>query len=323
MFTFDRRTIDSSGVFLMGELERLDQTMYMPLVSITHGRDIKFREDVSIADEVSSFTNSSFAAAGGSSTGSSINWIGKDATAISGLALDIGKTATPLNLIGYELGWTIPELASAQQLGRPVDSQKFEAMTMKHQMDIDQMVYVGDSQLSYNGSTLTGLWNSDTKVGIATNAVTGNWNNGTTIANQIITDIATFEEQVWAATGFSIVARKLALPPVQLAYLNATIVSTAGNVSLLTYIRVNSLCMAENGVPLEIVSSKWLTNRGVGNTQRMVLYTNERQFVRFPLVPLQRTPVEYRGINQLTTYFGRLGAVEFPRSETIGYCDGI
>ena len=57
--TFDAQTVDSTGAFLLGELERLDQTMHDPLVSVTWGRDIDLRSDVSIADETSSFTNSS------------------------------------------------------------------------------------------------------------------------------------------------------------------------------------------------------------------------------------------------------------------------
>ena len=67
MMTFDQRTVDSSGAFLVGELERLDQTMHEPLASVTWSRDIDLRSDVSIADETSSFTNSTFAAAGGPS----------------------------------------------------------------------------------------------------------------------------------------------------------------------------------------------------------------------------------------------------------------
>jgi hypothetical protein len=63
--TFDRRTIDSTGSFLIGELERLDQKLHDPLVAVTWSRDIDLRSDVTIADEVSSFTNSSFAAVGG------------------------------------------------------------------------------------------------------------------------------------------------------------------------------------------------------------------------------------------------------------------
>lgn len=38
MITFDQATVDSSGAFLIGELERLDQTLNLPLVGY---RDIK------------------------------------------------------------------------------------------------------------------------------------------------------------------------------------------------------------------------------------------------------------------------------------------
>ncbi len=31
MITFDQATVDSSGAFLIGELERLDQTLNLPL----------------------------------------------------------------------------------------------------------------------------------------------------------------------------------------------------------------------------------------------------------------------------------------------------
>ena len=101
LMTFDAATMDSTGSFLIGELERLDQTLHMPLASVTWSRDIDLREDVSIADEVSSFTNSTFAAVGGTSpTGKA--WIGKNSNAIAGMSLDIGKTANPLNLWGME-----------------------------------------------------------------------------------------------------------------------------------------------------------------------------------------------------------------------------
>lgn len=138
--TFDAKTRDSTGSFLIGELERLDQTLHMPLVAYTWSRDIKLRSDVTIADEVSSFTNSSFASAGGI-TPSGKAWLSKDANAITGIALDIGKTAQPLNLWAMEVKYTIPELESAIKLGRPVDQQKFAGMNLKHQMDTENQLY--------------------------------------------------------------------------------------------------------------------------------------------------------------------------------------
>ena len=142
MMTFDRATVDSSGAFLVGELERLDQRLHMPLASVTWQRDIDLRTDVSMADEDSSFTNSFFSSAQGIA-GSNKAWAGKDSSALVGVGLDISKTLNPLTIWAAQLSWTLPELISAEKLGRPVDQQKYEGMQLKYQMDIDEQVYVG------------------------------------------------------------------------------------------------------------------------------------------------------------------------------------
>ncbi|UGB46992.1 DUF2184 domain-containing protein [Frateuria edaphi] len=318
MLTFDQATRDSAGAFLVGELERLDQRLHEPLASVTWSRDIDLREDVSIADEVSSFTNSSFAAAGGASPNGK-SWIGKDATAIQGISLDIGKTANPLTLWGMELGWTLPELASAQRLGRPVDQQKFAGLQLKYNMDIDEQVYIGDGVLG-----LYGLTNSPLVT--ATNVVNGaggtpGWSTKT--PDEILADVNTLLSNVWAASAYAAVPGKLLLPPAKFSYINSQKVSSAGNISILQYLKDNSLSNAVNGRPLDIHPCKWCTGRGAGSTDRMVAYSQEQDRVRFPLVPLQRTPLEYRGITQLTYYYGRLGAVEWVYPETAGYADGL
>lgn len=311
--TFDSQTVDSSGAFLVGELERLDQTMHEPLASVTWSRDINLREDVSIADETSSFTNSSFAAAGGTSPNGKA-WIGKDTDAITSIALDIGKTAQPLTLWGMQLGWTLPELESARQLGRPVDVQKYNGLMLKYNMDVDEQVYIGDTRLGVEG-----LLNSS-KVA-STNALYGNWDTAT--PQQILDDVNLILNNAWVASGFAVVPEKLLLPPVKYSKLVSRIVSDAGNISILEFLKVNSLCNSVNGKPLDIQPQKWLTNRGAGGTQRMMTYTQSENRVRFPLVPLQRTPIEYRDLRQLTTYFGRLGVVEWVYPETAAYADGI
>jgi len=318
MLTFDRQTIDSTGAFLVGELERLDQNLHEPLVSVTWSRDIDLRSDVSIADEVSSFTNSSFAAAGGASPNGK-SWIGKDPTAIAGISLDIGKTPNPLTLWGMELGWTLPELASAQKLGRPIDQQKYAGLQMKYNMDVDEQVYIGDGPLG-----LFGLVNSPLVT--ATNVINGaagtpGWTTKT--PDEILADVNTLLTNTWLSSAYAIVPGKLLLPPAKFSYINSQKVSSAGNISILQFLKDNSLSNATNGRPLDIQPCKWLTGRGAGGTDRMVAYTQDENRVRFPLVPLQRTPLEYKGIMQLTYYYGRLGVVEWVYPETGGYADGI
>lgn len=318
-FTFDQATMDSAGAFLVGELERLDPMMHMPLASVTWHRDIDPRTDVTIGDEMSSFTNSTFAAVGGTSpTGKA--WIGKNTNAIPGMSLDISKTPTALTLWGMELGYTLPELASALQAGRPIDSQKLEAIRLKYNMDIDNQVYVGDTDLS-----VYGLCNNPNVT--ASNVVNGAsasplWSSKTPL--EILTDIRSIEVQTWTNSGFAVAPRNLLVPPSNYVLLLQPLAIGGVNYnSIAEYISRNSLCMEQNGVPLEIRPVKWLTTAGAGSTARMVAYTREYDKVRFPMTTMLNTPIENRGIYKLTNYYARLGSVEVVYPETILYRDGL
>jgi hypothetical protein len=312
MMTFDQATIDSAGVFLVGELERLDQRLHKPLVSVTWTRDIDMRQDVSMADEESSFTNSTFAAAQGMG-GSNKSWASKDGTAIAGIGLDIGKTIQPLPIWAMEVSWTLPELQSAEKLGRPVDSQKFEFMQLKYQMDVDEETYMGDAALGMNGMfNHTALSNTG-------NAVNGNWANQTP-AN-ILQDVNSMLTSQWTTAGYAVMADRILISPPEYTLLRSTLISTAGNISVLKFIEENNAAVGLTTTPLRILPCKWLlgTNnggKGPSATDSMFAYVKDPMRIRLPLVPLQRTPVEYRGIRQITTYFGRLGGIELVYSDT-------
>jgi hypothetical protein len=309
--TYDQRTIDAAGAFLVGELERLDKTLHLPLVNTTWGRDIDLRSDVSIADEVSSFTNSAFAAPGGINP-SGKNWISGSATEIPGIALDIKKTTVPMRLWGLALAWTLVELAKAEQIGRPLDTQKYEGMKMKYGMDVDEMVYVGDADLG-----AAGLLNNPK---IAPENAPGAWAGAD--PDEILAGIDEIINQGWEKSAYAVCPARLLLPPQQYSMLTRP-VTAAGSKSILTYVAEECVANGINGKPLEIFPVKWLKGLGAGNTNRAVAYTKNELFVRFPLVPLQHTPVEYRGLAQITTYFGTLGEVEFVYPETVAYMDGI
>lgn len=310
--TFDQATVDSSGAFLIHELERLDQTLNLPLTSQTWSRDIQLREDVSIADEISSFTNTTFAAAG-TPNANGKNWISPLATAIAGINVDIEKKGFPLELWGMELGWTVIELNAAAQVGRPIDTQKYDGMQLKWNMDTDEQVYIGDAAKGAKG-----LLNLSQVT--PTNA-TKTW--ATSTADEIRSSINQVLSNAWARSAYSKVPEDLLIPPEQYSFLASTIVSTAGNQSLLTYLETNTIAYHQNGKPLNIRPVKWMKGRGVGGTDRMVAYTNDKKFVRFPMVPLQSVPIQYRGLYQLVTYYGKLGAVEPVYPETLNYMDGI
>lgn len=312
MITYDRQTIDNSGAFLIGQLERFDPTLNMPLLAYTWSRDVDLREDVSIADEMSSFSNSSFAAP--SSVGiDGESWISNSTNVIAGVDLDIQKTTLPLTPWSRQLSWTVFELASALQMGRPIDSQKLEAMNQTYQLNVDRQVYVG--------STILGVKGMFNQANVKVIPAAKPWASST--AMEIVKSINDGLTTAWKQTGRAVVPDSLRLPPDQYALLSTIIVSDAGNRSLLDYLSENTIAYKQNGKPLDIQPVKWLEAGAMQSVNRMVFYTKDRKYVQFPLVPLQRTPMEYRDLRQLVTYYSKVGVVELRYSDTMLYVDGI
>lgn len=329
--THDGRTVDSTGAFLVGELERLDMTMHEPLAAVTWSRDIDLREDVTIADEVSSFTLTTFGAQGGLGTGNSIGngkaWIGKDTNQITGVGADVAKIPHQLHPWGMELKYTILELESAAKLGRPIDQQKFEGLQLKHQMDIDEQVYIGDPTLGASGLMNNSLVTNINNLPAGASGST-NWSKKT--PDEILADVNLGLTSVWQASAWAVMPDRMLLPPAQFGYISTQKVSQAGNVSILKYIQDNNLLTTSGRGRLEILPVKWAIGAGVGGTigtlgtvDRMVIYTKDKKRVRYPMTLLQRTPIQYDSIFHKTTYFCRLGEVEVVYPETIGYFDGL
>lgn len=326
MRTYDQRTIDSTGAFLIGQLEQLDPTIHEPLQDFTWSRDINVRSDVTMAHDFSSYTNNAMASVGGINPAKKA-FISKDSRTLPNVALDIGKTASPLIPWGLEADWSVFELESSMKLSEGIDEQKFTAVRTKHQQDTDIMVYLGDTDIP----NAYGLLNSpQVTTGVVLNNGSGSstlWINKT--PSQITQDVNNLIEAVWAASGFKKCPRKLLVSPVIFGYLATTLISTAGTVSILTYLEQNSLSLRVNGVALEILPSKWCTGTNNGNaagvnaTDMMFAYTQSYELVRFPMVPMVGLPLQFKGAAQIRPYVCKLGLVEFVYPETLGAAYGI
>lgn len=329
--THDGRTVDSTGAFLVGELERLDQTLHMPLAAITFGRDVDMRSDVTVADEISSYTLSTFASQGSLGAGSGIRngkaWIGKNTDQIGGVSVDIGKTPQPLRPWALEIKYSILELESAARVGRPIDAQKIEALKLKHQMDTDEQVYVGDASTGD-----TGLLNSAavTNVSNVPNGASASPLWSTKTPAEILADVNALLTSAWAASGWAVMPTEVRIPPAQYGYISSQVVSSAGNVSILTYLLENNIIAKSGQGKLQILPLKWCIGSGAGGTigttgtvDRMIAYTKEEKYVRYPMTLLARTPVQFASIYHMTTYYCRLGVIEIVYPETIAYRDGL
>ena len=322
-------TVDSTGAFYVGELERLDLTAHEPLAAVFWSRDIDLREDVSIGDDASSFTLTNFGSASGLGTGQGYGngkaWLTRETTQVTSGSVDLAKIPHPLRPWGFEVKYTIFELESSARLGRPIDSQMYDMMRYTHQMNIDEQVNYGDT-----GFGDTGLVNSSlvTPVPLPT-GVSGytQWNQKT--PNEILNDINFALNSVWASSAWAWMPSHMLIPPAQFSYISTQLVSQAGNTSILTYVLENNITVKQGSKPLRLFPSKWAIGTGQGGTpgtvsvDRMVAYTKNKNLIRFPMTGLGRTPVVYDGMWHKTVYFCKLGVVEVVYPETISYFDGL
>ena len=223
-----------------------------------------------------------------------------------------------------ELKYDIFEIESAAQVGRPIHAQKFEAMQMKHQMDIDEQVYYGD----VNGAT--GMTNNSlvTNVSNVANGALGTPAWTTKTPAEILSDVNTALSSTWAYAAWAVIPDRLLLPPAQFSYVSTQPVTLAGSMSILKYLEDNNI-LAARGKKLTILPLKWLIGAGQGGTigtpgvDRMMVYTKEKKYIRYPMTLLARTPVQYDGLYHKSTYYCKLGVVECVYPETLGYFDGL
>ena len=312
------KTFDSTLAFYVNQLDNLDKKLYEPLVNVTWGRDINLRTGITMANESTSFIRSSFGGVG-TQAASGKPWLSPNTTTLPGVSINGERVTLPLRLLGQEISYSSVELERSQLIGQPIDAQKFNALNTMYQMSTDEMVYTGDDATGSKGL----LNSTEVTSGSVPNGAGGSplWINKT--PDEILKDVNDLIQAAWQASGFAVCPDKLLLPPAQFAYIAGQKISTAGNVSILTFLEDNSISLRVNGRKLDIQPVKWLTGRGAAGANRMVAYTNNEDRVRFPMVPIRRETPYYLGIKFNAPYIWAFGEVEFVYPETVRYADGI
>lgn len=313
---FGDDAISSTAAFYVGELERFDPKIYEPIAQFTWSRDMPLRTDVTIADEITSFATSLYAG-GVSGTGHGTKaWASQKGGTIPKIEVGFEKQIRKVTPWAMEVSYSVIDLAKAMQAGRPLDQTKLEAMRKKHQLDIDEMVYIGDKE---TGST--GMLN-DAAVGKSN---LGEFDPSTASADDFLDMINTVLNASYKNTEFTMVPDTILLPPDLMAFLSKPMVvgNTPLSITVAEWVRDKSLTYTVTGRPLTMNPCKWLRlEGGFGfDKGRIVAYTKDKDLIRFPLVEMQNTPVQFRGLDQSTVYYAALGEVEIVRPETVFYGD--
>ena len=317
--TLDAAAVESSAVFLLGELERLDPRINMPLQAYTWSRDLPLRGDVALSDEVSSYTRDFFASPG-NQRGDGKHWIGSQTTQIAGVQARRDLHRNPLTPWGIEISYSIFDLARSQAVGRPIDRTKIDAAQRVYQGEVDEFAYMGDDTLG-----MRGLINLDdipiTPAGTKTTSGTA-W-AGATPGAEILGDINNLIKAVLESANEAVGPYRILMPWDNYNILATMEHSEGSDVTMLNYVKQNNISNDVSGRQLEIYPVRWLKTAGAGSTRRMIAYSPEEQYIRIPVVPLLRTPLEQHGMFFSWYYYTVIGGVENVYPETIGYMDGI
>ena len=209
--------------------------------------------------------------------------------------------------------------------GRSLDSLLTDGVRMAYDKHMDQNTYVG-----FEKYDTTGLINNpDAPETTVANGAAGTATWATKTPQEILEDVNSAITAVWAASAYdeSAVPNHILIPYEQYTYILNTPVSSTlvTDTTILDYIMKNNVA-TKAGKGFFLGATRWCKGAGTGSKDRMVVYNNDRRFVKMDeLVPLTRAmtgpnPTEFC---YDTGYAANLSEVEVLYPQTIAYFDGI
>lgn len=316
MYKIDAAKRDALTAFLTRQLTAYDMRLNEPLSGQTEWpKVLSMRTNVGLGDQATAFFRQAWTANGGIAT-PGISWAGRRANGtVPTVGIADEMVTHPLRPWAQQIDYTVFELEAAQQLGRSISDEKMRALNKKYQIDMDNIVALGDSGLGF-----TGFYND---AGVtAASATNGSWSSAT--PGDIVEDVNVAMNAIYTASGYSHAPDTLILPPDQYALIATTPMSaTIPDITILQWLERRSFGAVKNGRELTVLDSRYLPGVGAGSTDRMVLYTRGEDMVRIAGTPLTTMPVQVHDYTYGVTVYGVIGEVEIVYPTTVGYVDGI
>lgn len=318
--TMDAAGVATGGAFLVSELEKRDPMIRRPLTSFTYPRDIVIETGGGWVDYVSAMAVS-YGITGGA-TNSPVTAGG--ANGIPTVQASVDKGVYKAHVFAAALRVMFQDMQRSNYIGRSLDNLLNDGVRMAYDKHNDANVYVG---LTEYGTT--GLVNNPDAVE-TTVAATGTSSGtqwSTKDAKQILADINTALTEGWEANEYdeSAIPNHILIPYEQYNYILTTMVTDLATETIYDFIMKNNVA-SKNGGDLFIGATRWCKGAGTGSKDRMVVYNNDRRFVKMDeLVPLSRIMSQPNVANVCydTAYMANLSEVQVFYPTSIRYYDGI
>ena len=308
---------NDSYVFLMKELEKVDDKILEPLTGTDWPRDMPVITGGGITESIATI-DVTYA-----STGMDDDNIFFDAANdIPVIQADMSKQIARTFSYAEYMAFSWTEEQKMEQVGRDPVTFLNKGIRLHFDKVLDRNAYVGFRKVAS-----TGLCNNPdiTRTSAPRNAgnTSSRWRNKT--ADEILMDINTAISAVWEENDCSSDAlpNHILIPVEQYGMLVTRKVSDDSERSILTYVLENNLA-ARQDKPLIISPCKWCSAVGTDSSDRMVVYMNQVDRICFNLTqPLRRVETEYADMRFKIPYYAQFSEVRFLYPSTVRYMDGI
>lgn len=317
----------SSGLaFLNSQLEYADPNLVKPLTSMTHPRDITVKTGGGFLDFLSAYA-SDYGTTGG-------NQYGLQGTSNT----DIAQVQTTINKgLWHAWNWAssilvtyidLKKLATAKAYGQPapfsLESLLEDGVQLVWNKAIERVTYLGwlgQPGIINNSSVTSALAPATGSGGLTT------WASKTPV--QIQTDVNTILNNTLSQSAYSLdgMADTILIPWTQYQLLMQPM-TTGGFSSVLEFLLNNNIAR-QNGIDLKIfpLANPWISTQGAGSTARAVGYRNNEKNLLLrlpqPINKAMTVPSVQAGGSYETIYNGCIGQVQWYRSQTAYYMDGV
>ena len=312
------RMVNDAYAFLEKQLEKCDPKILEPLKRTLWPRDMPvktgggFLENVSVVDV-------QYATTGNGENSLLFN----TANDIPVMQADFGKTVSRVFNWAQYLSVSYIEKQKFQNIAMNIEDVLNKGVHLAYDQFCDDNVYMGFTKV---GST--GLLNN---ANVARGTAAPHTEGGTDTKwedkdpDDILKDFNDALTAVWTANEMAedALPNQILIPVEQFGMLVTRKVGVTGDKSILTYIKENNI-VTQQGKNLEIFPCKYCKGAGSGNSDRMVVYINDVDKIRYhQTATLRRLNTEIGNLAFKTPYVAQVSEVEFCYPTTVRYVDGI
>ena len=242
----------------------------------------------------------------------------------------LNKVLIPIQVGGVE---AVFDREDARQVNFGLDFSLLDKlpsiMRMACERHVEETVFYGDNNVNFRGFLgYTGVpVSSSPDIGRLNGAAQGTaearqLRNMT--PEQIIFVFNNAIQTVWTTSRFEHLPDTFFVDGDTMGLLASTLISTAGNQSVLSYLKRNNIYTAQTGRELNFIAIRYLSNAGSNDTKRMVCceFDSDNVMLPFPIPFDLLTPQEWKmGVYLPAEY--KFGSYHIPYPRAYSYIDGV